>query len=112
MVDPTHTVVGPVIVATGIGFTVTTLVAVAEPQLLVTVYEIVAVPGIRPITTPPNTAAVSGALLLHTPPLVVPVSVIVENVHKDEGPVIDAVGRLLIVIVLVAVAVPQALVTA
>ena len=53
MVAVGHTVNVPMIVpAVGNGSTVTTAVAATVPQLLVTVYEIVVVPGAMPLTRP------------------------------------------------------------
>ena len=66
-----QTVKVPVIApALGSGFTVTTLVAAAVPQLLVTVYDIVDVPASTPVTMPDEAPIVAVAVLndVQTPP--------------------------------------------
>src|ERR1039458_142704 len=61
MVEPSQTVCNPEI-GNGTAFTVTTIVAM---QPVGRVYEIVAVPGVPPVTTPAVlTIAIPGALLL------------------------------------------------
>jgi len=71
IVNPTHTLVVPVIVpATGDTFTNTFAVVVADPQYkLVSVYSITVVPGLTPYTTPvvDPTVPTGVLLLLHVP---------------------------------------------
>lgn len=63
--------------------TLTVSVAVAVPQKLLTVYNIVAVPEAIPVTTPePLTSAMPGALLLQTPPVTASVSEVVLPAHR------------------------------
>jgi hypothetical protein len=73
IVEPAHTVVSPEIIpANGSGLTVTTCKAVAEAQLLVTVYEIVDVPAATPLTIPDvPTVAIPSLALAHEPPGIV-----------------------------------------
>ena len=68
----------PVTGATAVGaLTVTTVVAAPAPQTFVTVYEMVLVPLVAPVTTPVElpTVATAGTVLLHTPPGVALLSV-------------------------------------
>lgn len=91
IVDPVQTLAGPLIVpAVGAAVIVTAVVADAVPQLLVTVYVIVAVPADTPLTTPVALLmlAIVGELLLHVPPLVVLVSVVVAPTHAVVVPLI------------------------
>ena len=75
---PIHTVAGPVIVpADGVGITVTVEIAETDPQLAVTVYEIVSTPPETPVTVPPATVA-SVLAVLHVPPEAPSLSVIDE----------------------------------
>jgi len=85
-----HTVNVPMIVpALGNGSTVTTDVAATVPQLLVTVYEMVAVPGATPFKTPELlTVAMPGFMLLQTPPGAVSVSAVVLPWQNVKMPVI------------------------
>ena len=73
VVDPTHTEVAPVVAATiGKAFTVINFVTVLEHPLIVTVYDIVEVPGLAPIITPfALIGAMFGSPLNQTPPVVV-----------------------------------------
>ena len=59
--------------ADGPANTVTILVAGQLPM----VYDMMAVPGVTPVTTPPATVATPAAELLHTPPVVVEDNVVV-----------------------------------
>ena len=70
-------------------------VSVAVPQELVTEYEMITVPDIRPFTTPePLTVAAAGVLLLHVPPAVASLKVMEELMHTLAGPVmIPALGK-------------------
>jgi hypothetical protein len=79
-------VVVPVIAATtGSAFTVIDLVAVADPQALVTVYDISTVPADAPPTCPfISTVAIALFPLAHTPPVVASVSVIELPTHTDD----------------------------
>ena len=93
IVAPAHTVVGPEIVpGDGNGLTVTDLVALAEPQILVAVYKIVSIPDDIPVTIAadaPDDATVALLLLaLHAPPPVKSCIVIVVSGHTDVDPVI------------------------
>ena len=85
VVAPTHTPEAPEIglPATGEGLTVTLLVVVAEvPQLVESVYEIVTVPELTPVTIPVAVTVATEVLLLrHVPPLAVSLSVTVEPVQ-------------------------------
>ena len=67
---PAHTVGIPVMVpAFSAGPMVSTLVVTAVPQLLVTVYFIVSIPGLMAVITPlPLIVAITKLLRLHTPP--------------------------------------------
>lgn len=93
-VAPLHTPVGPDIVpASGSGFIVTVIVATAVPHVLVTVYCIVSVPLVTPVTTPAADMVAFPVVVLHTPPAVEFVSVIVAPGHTLFGPVmVPAVG--------------------
>ncbi len=99
--------------AFGTGFTVTTAVAAAVPQLLTTVYDMVDVPGAIPVTTPVAlTVATPVLTLLHTPPIVPSVRLVVVVGHSVNVPVIvPALGVALTVTTAVAATVPQLLVT-
>jgi hypothetical protein len=111
VVAPAHNEDVPVIEATvGNPFTVITLVAEALPQLLVTVYDIVAEPTDKPVTTPDVlTEATAKLSLLQVPPIVALVSVMVAVAQTVEEPLIAAtVIAGLTAIVLVATDVPHA----
>jgi len=84
MFRPMHTLAGPLMVPpTGEGFTVTALVAVAVPHLLVTEYVMVAGPPLTPVTTPVAPTLATAALLeLHTPPAAASVRVLVVPWHN------------------------------
>lgn len=94
-------------------FTVTAFVAVAVPQLLLTVYVILAVPLDTPVTTPVLlTMAMPVVELLHVPPPTLFVNVVVLPGHTVLAPVIvPGLTVELTVTVFVAVAVPQLFVT-
>jgi hypothetical protein len=106
MVDPTHTVPAPEMLTTGAEVTFTVSVAVAVPQLLVTVYVTISIPTALPETTPPLDTVATPPVPEKTPPPE-PVSVMDEPTHTEVGPVIEAVGNAFMVTILVAVAVPQ-----
>ncbi len=82
-------------------FTVRLIVVLfVQPNVLVTVYLIVAVPAVIPVTTPaPFTVAIEVSSLLHTPPAIDSPSVIVELAHKvvNEAVITPGVGSGLIV---------------
>jgi hypothetical protein len=104
----------PVIVpATGEGLTVTTTVVATEPQLLVTVYDIIDVPAVTPVTTPVAlTLATPVDTELHTPPPAASVRFVVVVGQTVRPPVIvPAFGAGFTVTTLVAATVPQLLVT-
>ena len=74
MLEPAQTLSRPAIApASGSAFTVTICCTEAEPQLNVAiVYDIVAVPAVRPVTPPKaSTVAVPAAELLQVPPVAV-----------------------------------------
>ena len=82
VVEPTHTVEAPLTVpALAAGFTVITLFELNVPQLLVTVYFIVALPAATPVTKPvvAFTVATDGVRLLQVPPLVPLLEYVVVN---------------------------------
>jgi hypothetical protein len=111
--EPAHTVDKPVITpALGNAFIVTAFVAVAVPHPLVTAYIIVSMPGVTPVTTPPDTIAVA-LLALHVPPEAASVNVIDEPIHTPDAPaIVPALGSGLIVTAFDVVVVPQPLVIA
>jgi hypothetical protein len=89
-------------------FTVTTLIDVAVPQLLVYAYLMVSVPPTIPVTTPAVITALLVSLLLHTPPLTELLNVMVNPPQTVDGPVIvPAFGNGFTVITFVVLAVPQ-----
>lgn len=94
---PRHKALTPVTVgAVGSGLTVTIMVSFAVPQLLVNVYDIMALPPETPVTTPvAETVATVVLLLLHVPPVVVLPSEVVALWQTMGAPVIvpaDAAG--------------------
>ena len=113
VLDPAQTDDAPVIApALGSGLIVITFVVVALPQLLVTVYIMVSVPAIMPLTTPePDTNALP-FVVLHDPPVAEGVSVIEAPTQTADSPdMVVVAGAGLTAIDLVVVAVPQLLVT-
>ena len=96
-------------------FTVMELVALPIPQLLVTEYEITAVPGATPVTLPELfTVATDVLLLLHVPPPDPPLRVkfTEDPVQTEEGPLmVPVLAARLTAIILVALKVPQPLET-
>jgi hypothetical protein len=88
MLAVAHTVDGPEIVPEfGRLFTNMLWVALAIPQALVTVYDMLAVPAVSPYTSPVVLiVAMEGALLDHTPPEAVSVSETVVARHTPKGP--------------------------
>jgi hypothetical protein len=101
--------------AAGIVITVTDLVWLCVPQLLVTVYIIVTVPVATPVTTPVegSTEAIEGSTVPHEPPAVASVRVVVAPTHTftAEAGAIAATAEVSTVIDFVALPVPQVLVT-
>jgi hypothetical protein len=89
--SPAQTIVSGVATAVTAGLvngaTVTIFRATAVPQLLATVYKTVSVPGVTPVTIPPETVAKVSATD-QVPPAGVSVSVITEPGHTTEGPAI------------------------
>ena len=102
IVEPRQTFTGPFIVP-GLGSPdpiVMILVAVSEPQELVTIYLMVSVPGVTPVTTPEVLIVALPFVLLHTPVPLAKVSdkAIVEPKHTCEPPkIVPARGNGLIV---------------
>ena len=81
--------------ASGCGLTTTLTVAVADPQLNdVTVYDMVALPAIKPVTMPvPLTVAMPGAELTQAPPAAVSDNVMAAPTQTLSAPVIvPAIG--------------------
>src|SRR5450432_4164599 len=105
--DPAQTVRAPLIApATGSGLTVISADAIEVPQLLVTVYFMVAVPDALPVTTPVElTVATAVLLLLQVPTLVLLLEyVAVARTHTVEAPLtVPAFGSGLTVITFDAV---------
>jgi hypothetical protein len=71
--------------ASGNGLTAITAEALTEPQLLVTVYKIVSMPAVIPVTSPSITVAVV-LLAVQTPPVAASVNIIAEPAHTLPGP--------------------------
>ena len=94
-------------------FTVMELVALPIPQLLVTEYEITAVPGTTPVTLPELfTVATDVLLLVHEPPPDPPLRVrfTEDPVHTEDGPlIVPVLAARLTAITLVELNVPQPL---
>ena len=109
-VKPVHIVVVPLMLpADGAGLTVITTPVLAVPQLLVTEYEILAVPADTPVTAPVAAVVATEVLLLdHTPPPVPSARVVTAPAHTDPAPLmLPAVGKGLTVTVAVVLAEPQ-----
>ena len=106
---PTQTEDAPVIVpAIGSTFTVTNLIELDVPQLFVTVYLIVSIPGETFVITPPETVAMRGLVLLQAPTPAVSVNVKTTPTHPIDGPVmIPEFGNGFTVISCIATVVPQ-----
>jgi hypothetical protein len=100
----------PVMVpADGSGDTVIYAVAMAIPQPLVTVYDIIAVPAAIPVTTPDvSTLAVAALLVLQVPPVTVSTIVLVADSQTDVEPVMKpSYGVVTTATAMVEVAVPH-----
>ena len=96
IVAPAQTVVSPEIIpANGSGLTVTTCVAAAVPQLLVTEYDMVVVLAATPLTIPDvPTIAIASLALVHEPPAMVLPNEVVLPTQTDAIPVIEpATGK-------------------
>ena len=92
--DPEHTVAGPVMAGKVVVFTVISFVATAEPHVPETAYEIVTLPAVTPVTTPPETVALP-LLALHVPPDTPSVRVIFAPVLTVDAPeIVPAVAAL------------------
>jgi hypothetical protein len=90
----------------------TTLVATAVPQRLVTEYDIVAVPTTTPTTMPGPEIMALPLLEDHVPPETVLVSVIPAPTHTFDGPdIVPATGGGTTVMILKVEIVPQTFVT-
>ena len=114
--DPVQTVVAPLIApATGRGLTVISADAIEVPQLLVTIYFMVAVPAALPVTNPvlEFTVATRVLLLFQVPTLVLLLeNVAVARTQTVEAPLtVPAFGSGFTVTSFDAVDVPQLLVT-
>jgi hypothetical protein len=95
VVNPAVRVAVPLIAsASGEGLIVTVKVAAAVPQLFVTVYDMVVVPEVNPLTMPVvPTVATAPLVLLHTPPVDASVNNVDEPGHAAAVPLIKpAVG--------------------
>ena len=102
-VEPTHTCEMP--------FTITVLIAVSEPHALATTYIMVSVPGVIPVTTPPETVA-KPLVACQIPPVAVSVNVTVEPMNSLLSPIIHpAKGTEVTVTIFIAVTEPQVLAT-
>lgn len=87
VVDPTHTFNVPVMAAGN----VLTVISKVTRHPVGKVYEIVIVPGVSPVTTPPVLMdPTAGALLLQVPPGVVSDNGVVNPGQTVEAPVIGA----------------------
>ena len=95
--------------AAGNGLTVTAWVAAVVTLPLVTVYDIVVVPEVRPLTTPEvPTVATMVLVLLHAPPVAASANAVDKPAHTVAVPVIvPAPGAGLTVTTIVAATVPQ-----
>jgi hypothetical protein len=107
---PLQTASVPVTGATAVGaLTVTIVVAALVPQALVTLYEMVLVPLVMPVTTPVEApmVATAGVVLDHTPPGVALLRVPGVPTHTIPLPVIGA-GAGVAITVTTAVTAPDA----
>ena len=94
IIDPAHTVIRPFIIpASGNGLTVIISVALKVPQLLLTVYDIVAVPAVMPVRLPVEpTVAMLVEPELHIPPPEPSVTLVIDPAHTLKRPVIVPVS--------------------
>jgi hypothetical protein len=111
---PVHGVVAAVILAERLENTVTIRVAAVIPHTLERVYDMVALPGAMPVTTPVALCTVAIAVfeLLHVPPAEVSVSVVLPPEQILVLPVIGAgaAGTVVTVIPKVVYAAPHVVV--
>ena len=110
MVEPIHTLDGPEIAAMDDGLTVMIFEAVAAPQVPDTVYEMVTVPALTPVTDPPETIALP-LLASHAPPATASVNVIFDPTVTEDGPVIVPADVAFTVTTIVVLNAPQLPVT-
>jgi hypothetical protein len=115
IVAPAQTPVAPVIKpALGMSVMLTACVSTAVPHILVTEYDMMAVPVVTPPTMPDKipTVATGGLLLVHVPPVAALVKEADVPGQRVVGPIIDpALGNPITVTIWVSTAVPQELVT-
>ena len=96
---PSHTFSVPVI-GVGAGSTVTTCVATAVPQALVTLYDISTVPKAIPFTIPVGYTIALLLPAIQVPPVPVAVSGIVNPLTTDVGPlIVPATGGVPIIVI-------------
>jgi hypothetical protein len=104
-----------IVPAFGSGLTVTFCVATTAPQPFVTVYDIVVVPALKPVTTPVEefTVPTVAVVLLHTPPPVPLASrSVVASTHTVAVPlIVPGVANGFTVTTCVIATVPQPFVT-
>lgn len=108
VVDPKHAINIPVI-APGVGVTVT----IAKELQPATVYNIDAVPGVIPVTTPVVgvTVATPVARLLQVPPPLELANVVVYPAQTDMGPVMDATAGFTVIVLVAKLVHPKPFVT-
>jgi hypothetical protein len=113
VVEPTQTVGVPdTVPADGVGLTVIVTGATDVPQLLLTEYDMTAVPAATPVTAPPRTVAVPVAPLVHVPPVTDGVRTVTALAQTMVVPeIVPANGSVLTLIVTGATAEPQLLLT-
>jgi hypothetical protein len=114
VVAPTQTVLLPLMVPdVGAAITATYLLATEVPQALVTVYLMLSSPVATPVTMPVVvTVAKLVFMLLQVPPVPVVVRVVMPPTHTLLAPLmVPALGVVLTIILVMAPAVPQLLVT-
>jgi hypothetical protein len=76
------------------------------PHTLVTVYLMVSMPGVTPVTNPPDTVAFE-LLALQVPPVVASVSMVKVPAHTLEAPTMGATPAATTLTVYVAATAPQ-----
>jgi hypothetical protein len=109
---PAHTPLGPLIVpGTGSGFTVIGYVADDTPHELVTVYDMVDVPKLIPVTIPVGDTVALLLLAIHVPPVApLAFNIIPEPSHTVLGPLIVpafGVGTIVTITVVVIESMPS-----
>src|SRR6478735_8229669 len=112
VVNPAHTLVVPLMAATvGIALTVTVVVDVPTQPFVVTVYEMMLVPAVTPLTTPLlSIVATDSLLLLHTPLAVASLKVVVNPAHTLVVPLIAATTGIALTVIVVVLVPTQPLV--